>query len=156
MPPILLLGVALGAAFLLKKPAPRAKSTPEAMVDSSEASSPNAANALFQVTNAIASNDPALIRKTADAIETGLKMPKTAGNLRAWATMVQGSSSSVSGEDETGASGRRTEPLPEWLRFHATVSKLSGDPSHIRATAETLKRFGYRKAAEIHLQQLEG
>ena len=159
MPPILILGaIALGALVLRKKKPAAAASTPDAMIDPSEAYSPNAANARFQIANAIASNNPATIRATADVISTGLKMPKTGAILRAWASMVPGGS--VAGE--VGAAFARQRPgsdgrpivIPDWLKFQATQSMLSGDPGHIRATAETMKRFGYRNAAKIHLAQI--
>ena len=156
MPPILILGVlALGALAFRKKAQP--KSTVDAMIDPSELYNPNAANARFQITNAVATNNPTLIRATADVIDTGLKMPKTAANLRAWATMAGGGA--VAGE--IGAAFARQRPgdkrpieVPDWLKFQATQSRLSGDPAHIRATAETMKRFGYRHAAEIHLSHV--
>jgi hypothetical protein len=146
MAPIFVLGVlALGAFAFRKKSAP--KSTVDAMIDPSELYSPNAANARFQIASAVASNNPVLIRATAAVIEDGLKMPKTGANLRAWATMVPGGA--VAGEI-----GAAPAAIPDWLKFQATQSKLTGDPAHIRATAETMKRFGYRRAAEIHLGQL--
>lgn len=152
----LLGAVAVGAWLLRKKPV--AKTTDGAILDASELYSPNAANARFQIQNAVSSNNPALIRQTAEVIGTSLKMPKTADNLRAWATMVEGGA--VAGEvgaafvRQRPGSDRRPIVIPDWLKFQATQSKLSGDPAHIRATAETMKRFGYRHAAKIHLSQL--
>jgi hypothetical protein len=159
MPPLLILGaIALGALVLRKKNPAAAKSTVDAMIDPTELYSPNVALVRWQMSQAIATNDPTLIRSAADVISTALKMPKTGANLRTWADMVPGGK--VSGEigaafaRERPGSDRKPIVIPDWLRFQATQSLLAGDPAHIRATAETMKRFGYRRAAQIHLAQL--
>jgi hypothetical protein len=67
-------------------------------------------------------------------------------------------------EDEIGARRRRgavkrsagKRPLPDWLKFAATQSKLAGDPKLIKATAVLLGRMGYAEHAKIHLQESLG
>ena len=57
-------------------------------------------------------------------------------------------------DDEVGASSRRPNKLPEWLRFSATQSMLAGDPKLIKATAQVMRRMGYHEHAEVHLRAL--
>lgn len=164
MTSVVLLGALAVGAYLLKSAAAPSKprSTVDTMIDPSERHSPNADNARFQITNAIASGNADLIAQTANVIDTGLRMPKTAANLRAWGEMVRsGGGTRVAGylEDEVGARRRakvakNASPLPDWLRFQATQSKLAGNPEHIRATAKAMRMSGYSRAADIHLQLL--
>lgn len=146
MNPLLLLGALLGAVIFL----PRSRSgatTSSAIVDASERNHANAAAARFQIDHAIRTNSISTIAATATAIET-MGMPRTAENLRAWGEMARQGGHAVAGQ----LGGKRQ--LPDWLRFQLTASRLSGDPKHIRATAKTLKAYGYRDVAEIHLRQL--
>lgn len=247
MHPILLLGLAVGAGLAWTKRSAAAATpatTDAALIDFSEKSHPNAETARKAILNSMRVNSLTLYEMTAVAIETQLRMPKTAANLRTWATMAKQGGNAIAGEfgygddgDEVGARRRRrpkqlaaaTSPtkkrrrrrrarsaivpelaaaaavptvenvlaaaraeeapsyarsygygasdwgdegedeeegdededevgaarskeLPEWLRFSATQSKLAGDPKLIRATALLMRRMGYVRHSEIHLQ----
>lgn len=161
-PLLLVAGVAAFGAFLFKKAPndPGPKSTVDALIDPAEKSHPNAENARFQIAQAMATNSISQMTATAEAVEHGLKMPRSAANLRAWRDMARAGGNAVAGDlpglFQVGAAPKRSQrrgpEVPEWLKFQATQSKLAGDPSFIRATAETMRRMGYRGAAEIHLR----
>jgi hypothetical protein len=57
-------------------------------------------------------------------------------------------------DDDVGAS-RPRKRLPDWLRFSATQSKLTGDPKFIRATAAVMHGMGYAEHAAIHLKSID-
>lgn len=165
--PFLLLAGAGALAMLLKggkgSSSGAATTTDQAVLDANERYHPAAEAALVYVRTAMASNDRQVIENAARAIES-YGMPKTAANLRAWGTMIQGGhGGTVAGDDDDGEVGasrrRRVLPrprasVPDWLRFQATIAKLGGDPNQIRATATAMRRLGYSRAADIHLSLL--
>lgn len=176
--PILILGLAVGAGLAWakgKSSGPVAPTTDLALIDPSEKTHPNAETARLAIVNAMTVNSVTLYEMTAKAIETQLKMPKTAGHLRTWSKTAQQGGHAIAGEDDVaqlqassssspvlaslvaGSSrrGGKASRLPDWLRFHATQSKLAGDPRFIVATAQVMRRMGYRQEAEIHLRSLE-
>lgn len=158
--PLLLLAGAGALAMFLKGKGSgsggAATTTDQAVLDANERYHPAAEAALVYVRTAMASNDRTVIENAAKAIES-YGMPRTAANLRAWGTMIQGGhGGSVAGDDEIGAVRRRALPrprasVPDWLKFQATIAKLGGDPNQIRATATAMRRLGYSRAADIHL-----
>jgi hypothetical protein len=160
--PILLLGLALGAGLAWVKRS-NAKAVPAttdaALIDPAEKGHPNAENARLAIVNAMAVNSVTLYEQTAKAIETQLRMPKTAGHLRTWSTMAQQGGHTIAGDDD-GEVGSSAPPaaakrLPDWLRFSATQSKLVGDPRLIRATADVMRSMGYGPHADLHLRALD-
>lgn len=165
---LIVLGLAAAGAWAFTKLKPQAqRSTADAVIDPQEKASPNAEAARAQIAIAMSRNSLSLYESTAQEIER-LRMPLTAGNLRGWASMakqggnvVAGDSNAVAGEyddDEIGAKRRRARQvaskakMPEWLLFQLAQSKLSGDPSFVRATAKAAQRLGYGRAAAIHLE----
>lgn len=148
--PLLIVGGLIAAVLALKsdKPSSSGRSTADALIDPSELMHPNAAAVRAIILQTMAAGVPAAYENAAIFAETA-GMPKTAGHIRTWRGMMQGGGT-VAG-DEVGASARGAQ-VPDWLKFAATQSKISGDPRYIRATAQAMKRFGYRRAAEIHLQ----
>lgn len=161
MSPILFFGAAVAAgAWLLKSAKPaEAKSTVDALIDPGEKMHPNALAAREAITVAMSKNSMSLFEGTALAVEA-MKMPKTAANVRGWATMVKQGGNYVAGE--IGAARTRSvpnvalrstgSPLPEWLRAQATTAQLTGDPNFIEATARVMGRLGYREHAKIYLK----
>lgn len=231
MAPILYLGLAVagGLAFLGRssKTPERAHEMDAALIDASEKSAPGAELARKAIRNAMSVNSMTLYEMTAVALETQLRMPKTAMNMRSWADVAKQGGHTIAGDDddevggsegygddevgarrrrrkrvkklyakaaaegsassepvqlaesyagppplvnwstaddededdEVGAARRRRgvvkrkRPLPDWLKFAATQSKLAGDPQLIKATAVLLGRMGYVEHAKIHLQE---
>jgi hypothetical protein len=152
MSPLIVVGVLALGAWALKgsKPA-QARTTADALIDPSEVMAPNAPAVRSIILQTMQGNSLQAYENAA-VFATTAGMPKTAANIRAWKSMVQAGGNAVAG-DEVGAVRLRVrEQLPDWLKFQATQGKLAGDPHFIRATAETMKRFGYRHAAEIHLK----
>lgn len=175
--PILILGLAVGAGLAWAKSkgsGPVAPTTDLALIDPSEKTHPNAETARLAIVNSMTVNSVTLYEMTAKAIETQLKMPKTAGHLRTWSKTAQQGGHTIAGDDDVaqlqasaGSSpvlaslvvgakrGGKAARLPDWLRFQATQSRLAGDPRFIDATAKVMRRMGYRQEAEIFLRSLE-
>jgi hypothetical protein len=110
--PILLLGLAVGAGLAWAKrgsSAPVPATTDAALIDPAEKTHPNAETARLAIVNSMTVNSVSLYEMTARAIETQLKMPKTAANLRTWSTMAQQGGHTIAGDDgdEVGARRRR-------------------------------------------------
>lgn len=121
--PILLLGLGVGAALALAKRASSSKPPPTtdaALIDPSERTHPAAETARLAIVNAMTVNSMTLYEMTARAIETQLRMPKTAANVRTWATMAKQGGHTIAGDevgaddfgdDEVGAARRRVSKL---------------------------------------------
>lgn len=166
MTSVLLLGALAVGAYMLKQSAKpeQAKSTVDALIDPGEKMHPNAQAARDAIAVSMSRNSMSLFESTALAVEA-MRMPKTAANVRGWASMVRQGGNYVAGE--VGAMARPlskvrdiratgSNPLPEWLRGQATIAHLSGDPALIEATAETMGRLGYRKHSRIFLRTVNG
>lgn len=158
MNPLYLLG-ALAVAWAFKpKNAPKPRTTADALIDPGEVMAPQAPLVRSIILQTMQTNSLAAYENTAVLAQTS-NMPKTAANIRAYRDMLKSGGHAVAG-DEIGAeprlSAREKRQIPDWLRFQATQSKLSGDPRFIAATAETMRRYGYRRAAEIHLKAADG
>jgi len=110
LPPIFLAGLAIagGLAFLKRSgsgsspAATVAPTTDLALIDPSEKTHPNAEVARRAIVAAMHYNSLILYESTAVAIETQLKMPKTAANVRIWAEMAKSGGQTVAGEDSYG------------------------------------------------------
>ncbi|HET9930201.1 MAG TPA: hypothetical protein VFQ35_05930 [Polyangiaceae bacterium] len=156
MGPIFFIGALAIGALLLRPTKTKVKTLDEGLIDGSEAqqlaNTERLAAARFQIQSLIAKNSISFARQSADYIEKTLGMPRTANNVRAYATMLD-ENRAAGGTAVAGEIGWEPAP-PDWLKFHATQSKLGGDPAQIRATAETMRRYGYRRAARIHLRLL--
>lgn len=108
--PILFLGLALGAGLAWAKrgsAAPVPATTDAALIDPAEKAHPNAETARLAIVNAMTVNSVTLYEMTAKAIAEQLKMPKTAGHLRAWSTMAQQGGHTIAGDDEGDEVGAR-------------------------------------------------
>jgi hypothetical protein len=106
-PPIFLVGIAIaGGLAILKRSssstAPVAATTDLALIDPSEKTHPNAELARRAIVVAMHLNSRANYELTAVAIEQQLRMPKTAANVRIWATMAVQGGQTVAGEDSYG------------------------------------------------------
>jgi len=104
MAPIVYLGLAIAGGFALLKRSdsspPVAATTDAALIDPSEKMSPNAEVARRAIVAAMHFNSLSLYENTAIAIESQLKMPKTAANVRTWAQMAKSGGLTVAGDDD--------------------------------------------------------
>src|SRR3982750_574100 len=102
MAPFIYLGLAVAGGFALLRRSdthpPIAATTDAALIDPSEKSHPNAEIARRAIVAAMHFNSMTLFENTAIAIE-GLKMPKTAANVRTWAQMAKSGGQTVAGDE---------------------------------------------------------
>lgn len=161
-PPLVLLGVLAVGALLTRKKAKENTNVISSMIDPSELYSPNASLAAGYIDAAVRSNSRSKLTETARVLEVDYRMPKTAANVRAWLAMMEqnaqhGGTALVAGDIGYGypRSDHSRRAVPDWLRFHATQSKYSGDPNHIKATARAMAAAGFRREAKVHIQQLQ-
>jgi hypothetical protein len=103
----MLLGLALGAGLAYSKRASSSvpATTDAVLIDPAEKAHPNAETARKAIVNAMTVNSMTLYEMTAVSIETQLRMPKTAANVRTWATMAKQGGHTIAGDEVGGSEG---------------------------------------------------